>query len=139
MEVAALGLGILQHASAKLLIQEIRPQTPMLEVAQALLGDGGRLRGHHFASEQSNQELQLAAVQAVIRSKGRHGLELALGYKQATHWWEEEFVARELSRMLQTEDAPGKQKLADCKDLVTLQKWFASHGVEYLRRLEAKP
>lgn len=137
-EVAALALAWGQHAAAKPLIAAIEPSTPLLEVSLALLGEGERLKQEHFAGGR-NQQLQLAAVEAVVRSKGRHGRQLALHYQQATHWWEEEYVAEKLSRMLLAEDAPGSQGLVDCKQLETLSQWFAEHGAEYLKRLETRP
>ena len=138
VEVAALALGYMQHAPAKSLIEAIQPPTAMLDVALALFGDGVRLKAEHFASKSRNQELQLAAVQVVIDSKGKYGLQLALGYQQATHWWEGEHVAGRLSQMLQKEKAPGSEELSDCKDLKTLQRWYQDHGAEYLKRFEAK-
>jgi len=69
-----------------------------------------------------NQVLQLAAVEAVIRCRGRTGLGLAVCYQQATHWWEEDAVAKQLSAMLRAEQAPGNETLVDCQDLKTLQK-----------------
>jgi hypothetical protein len=138
-DVAALGLAYGQHAAAKQPIAAIHPSTAMLDVSLALLGDGDRLKQEHFASANGNQELQLAAVEATIRCRGRHGLQLALGYRQATHWWEEEYVARRLSQMLVAENAPDSERLIDCESLKTLQQWFADHGTEYLKRLEKSP
>jgi hypothetical protein len=127
-EVAALALADMQHAAARSVIESKKPQTAMYEVALALLGEGERLKPAYFSTEGKNQELQLAAVKAVIRSKGRYGLKMALDYQQATHWWEEEHVAQGLSQMLIAEKAPGSDKLKDCKSLMMLKEWFGKHG-----------
>jgi hypothetical protein len=132
VEVAGLALGYMNHAVAKSLLEHMQPRTAMVEVSLVLLGDGSQLKSEHFKSKDDNQELQLAAVEAVIRFKGRHGLQHALDYRQATHWWEEEVVAERLSQMLREEKAPGSEKLQNCKNLEELQKWFNAHGAEYL-------
>lgn len=137
-EVAALALAKMEQIAAEPLIEAIRPTTPMLEVSLALFGHVERLKPEHFASKSRNQQLQLAAVDAVIRSRGI-GLQLAINYRQATHWWEEERVAKKICLMLQTQKAPGSEKLTDCKDLKTLQEWFAEHGSEYLQDVEQSP
>ena len=136
VEVAALALAYMEHAATKPVIDAIQPRTPLLEVALALLGEGSLLKPEHFAAPHRNQELQLAAVEAVIRSKGKFGLQDSFGYKQATHWWEVERVSQRLSQMLQTEKAPSSDELAGCKDLKTLQQWFRAHGAEYLKRFD---
>lgn len=135
-EVAALALAHMQHAEAKPVIEQIRPQTALVEVSLALLGHGDKLKPEHFDTKENNQELQLAAVEAVVRSKGRYGLKFALGYRQATHWWENEAVAVRLSQMLRAESAPDSQQLANCKSLDVLQEWFTKHGADYLQRFE---
>ena len=133
VEVAALALASMEHTAAKPLIEAIQPTTPLLQVSLALLGDGSRLKAEHFAGMR-NQELQLGAIEAVIRSRGKSGLKLAMGYQQATHWWEEEHVAGRLSQMLQSEKAPGSDELTGCKEMKTLQRWFDRHGAEFLQR-----
>jgi Leucine-rich repeat (LRR) protein len=133
-EVAALALAVMEHDAAKSDIEAIQPATAMTEVALALLGDGRLLKPEHFKTSNNNQELQLAAVQAVVRSKGQFGLELALGYQQATHWWEEEVVAERIGQMLVAENVPGKEQLVDCKNLGQLRDWFDKHGRDYLMR-----
>jgi hypothetical protein len=133
-EVAALALGWMNDGDAKPAVERLEPASAMKDVALALLGEGQRLRAEHFKSAEGNQELQLAAVEGVVRSKGRFGLKLALDYQQATHWWEEEHVAEALSRMLVAEGAPGSRQLMDCKSLEVLRQWFARYGEEYLSR-----
>jgi hypothetical protein len=135
-EVAAVALAYMQHAPAKPVIEAIQPRTLMLEVALALLGDSSLLKAEHFASEDRNQDLQLAAVEAVVRAKGKFGLQQAISYRQATHWWEEQHVANRLSQMLITEKATGSEDLKNCKELKTLQTWFKAHGTEYLKRFD---
>jgi len=133
-EVAALALGIMGDKVSKDLIERIAPPTAMTDVAVALLGEGQRLKPEHFRTAENNQELQLAAVEAVVRSKGRFGLKIAIDYQQATHWWEEESVAERLSRMLVAENAPGSRQLVGCKSLAELRRWFDRYGAEYLAR-----
>jgi hypothetical protein len=79
-----------------------------------------------------NQALQLAAVEAVVREKGRVGLELVLGYQQASHWWEEERVAEKVRDMLLQNGAPRQGLLQSTKDLKVLRAWFDVHGAAYL-------
>jgi hypothetical protein len=135
-EVAALALGLMNDEAAKPVIELLEPASAMKEVALALLGEGKRLMAEHFKTKENNQELQLAAVEAVVRSKGEFGLKLALDYQQATHWWEEEHVAETLSRMLVAEDAPGREMLKDCKSLAQLRRWFDRHGEKYVARFK---
>lgn len=135
-DVAALALGYLHHEAAKPILESAQPSTPMIEVALALFGDGARLKPEFFATKENNQELQLGAVEVVVRSKGKFGLKMALGYQQATHWWEEEVVSSRLSKMLLAEKAPGGEMLNNCKDLKVLKAWFDKHGAEYLKRFE---
>lgn len=133
-EVAALALALMNHGPAKTVIEQALEPTPMKEVALALLGDGHRLQAEHFKTETNNQELQLAATEAVIRSKGKFGLDLAMGYQQATHWWEEEHVAKQLSQMLLAENAPGQRELKQSDSIEKLREWFNKYGQQYLAR-----
>jgi hypothetical protein len=135
-EVAALALGYMEHSAARPLIEAMAP-APMRDIALALMGDGERLKPEHFAAQARNQELQLAAVEVVVRSKGRHGLKLALDYRQAQAWWEEEHVAERLSQMLRDQEAPGSDMLADCKTLETLKEWYEQNGDAYFKRFES--
>lgn len=134
-EVAALALATMKHQAALPVIQAKQPATPMFEVARALLGDGNQLKPEYFASPDENQELQLAAVGAVIRSRGRFGLKMAMDYRQATHWWEEEYVTSQLTDMLIREKAEGSEQLKKAKRLRDLKEWFKVHGDKYLSRL----
>jgi hypothetical protein len=137
-EVAALALGYLRRKEAAEVISKKKPSSPMYEVALALMGDVRRLRPEHFRGQEDNKELQLAAVEAVIRCKGRHGLKYAIDYNQATHWWEEEHVAKRLKRMLIAENAPGADTLRKTTTLADLAEWYKAHGAQYLRRQERR-
>ena len=133
-EVAALALGYFKNAEAMEIIAAMQPLTPVFEVALALMGQGERLKQEHFQSPEDNQALQLAAVEAVVRSRGQYGLAYALQYETATHWWEPEYVAEQLSRMLREGRAPGSESLTDTTDLKMLKKWYDEYGAEYLSR-----
>jgi hypothetical protein len=138
-EVAALALGYLKHAPAVALLEHGAGDSPMYAVALALAGQPQRLKEEHFQSGDRNQELQLAAVEAVVRCQGRHGLLYALYYKQATHWWEEAFVARTLAAMLREAQAPGGESLGRQNvSLKDVRDWFAQHGDGYLARFTEK-
>ncbi len=134
-QVAALALGYMRHADAKALIEAHEKESPMYAVALALLGDVAKLKPEHFRGQRNNKELQLAAVDAVIRCRGAAGLEFALNYQQATHWWEEERVAERLSAMLLNARAPGADLLQRAKSLKDLKAWYAQHGAAYFDSL----
>lgn len=72
---------------------------------------------------------------SVVRCQGRHGLDLALSYRQATHWWEPEQVANDLKLMLLAGDPPGRASLVPAKSPAELRGWFQQYGAEYLSRL----
>lgn len=135
-DLAGLALGYLGCTEAKDVLAARQPSSPMNEVALALLGEPERLRQEHFQTADKNQALQLAAVEAVIRCRGRTGLGLAVCYQQATHWWEEDAVAKRLSALLRAEQAPGSETLGDGKDLETLKKWWEQYGPAYLTRFK---
>jgi hypothetical protein len=136
-EVAALALGLLGHAEAAPLLRPKADESPMAAVALALLGEPERLKPEHFAwKTESNKDLQLAAVEAVVRCKGRVGLPWAIAYEQSEYWWEPETVARMLGAMLAAEKAPGAEALARTKSLDALDEWFKAHGAEYLKRFQ---
>lgn len=78
---------------------------------------------------------RVAAVASVVRCQGRHGLDLALSYRQATHWWEPEQVANDLKLMLLAGDPPGRASLVPAKSPAELRGWFQQYGAEYLSRL----
>lgn len=139
IEVAALALGRMNHLAAKPAIAALKPATPMTEVALALLGDGDRLQPEHFATPDNNQALQFGAVEAVIRSRGRFGLPMALGYRQATHWWEEERVAVWLAKTINATGAPASDELVDCKSLKTLREWYDKHGADFQKHVANRP
>jgi hypothetical protein len=134
-EVAALALGYMESPRAEPLLEAIEPRSAMVEVALALLGDGAQLKQAHFDSD-GNQELQLGAIDTVVRSKGKFGLAYAVKYRQATHWWEEAFVAKRLSKMLCDEKAPGSEALVDCDSLSKVEAWHQEHGAEFEKRFK---
>jgi len=138
-EVAALALGYLEHKESQSLITAKAKSSPMFDVALALLGETDRLKPEHFRLDEDNTDLQLAAVEAVVRCRGRVGLKWAIEYKQSGYWWEEEVVAQRLSAMLCTENAPGGDMIENCDDLDVLAKWFEGFGDQYLTRLDQSP
>jgi hypothetical protein len=110
----------------------------MARVARALVDDRCDLVvAEDFRTRDHNQVLQLAAVESVVRCRGRHGLGFALGYDQASHWWEPEQVAGELTAMLLAGDPPGRAVLKAVKTLPELRGWYQQHGAEFLRRFDA--
>lgn len=133
-EAAALALGYLRYSPA---IDEIKAMkdSPMKDVALALFGETDRLTAKHFNLEESNQELQLAAVEAVIRAKGQVGLNWAVEYKQATHWWESEYVAKRLKQMLTDNNAPGASLLSEEPSLEELKGWHQRYSESYLEQI----
>jgi hypothetical protein len=122
-EAAALALGWMEYRPAAEVIGGMAP-TPMLEVAMALLGEQERLKASHFASPDHNTELQLAAVEAVVRCHGQKGLEAALAYSQARFWWEEEYVTRRLATALLKGDPPGQADLRNAVRMADLKAWY---------------
>lgn len=142
-EVAALALGYLEAKEAaerirdRLNLPELADQepSPLYEVSLALLGDLDLLKPRHFNLGERNNELQLAAVDAVVRAKGRR-VDLVLGYKQATHWWEEDRVVDRVRTMLLEEKAPGEALLKNCTNLKQLAAWHEDHGAEFRKRFD---
>ena len=108
----------------------------MLRVARTLFDDRcDLLTAEDFRTKDYNQPLQLAAVESVVRCRGKHGLDLALGYRQATHWWEPERVAAALKPMLLAADPPGASILKTATTLPELRGWYQQYGMEYVKRL----
>ncbi len=138
-EVAALALGYLGDRRAVEEIKRQSEESPMYEVALALLGIHERLKPEHFQLGERNSALQMAALKVVIDTQGAHGLQWATEYQQAEYWWEEDVVAAELSKMLVRQDAPGAQDLVNCSDLDEVVEWFARHGEDYLQRIDESP
>jgi hypothetical protein len=136
-EVAALALGYLKFEPAKAAIQAHVNDAPLYAVALALMGDVKQLKPEFFHDKNRNQELQLAAVQAVVRCRGAQGLEMVWDYQQATHWWEEEAVVDRIKTMLLENKAPGKELLDNAAKLHDLKEWYAKFGAEYVRQLNA--
>ncbi len=135
-EYAALALGYLGHAPARVLLAAKADLAPTYAVALALLGEPERLSRAHFDGSSRNTELQVAAVEAVVRCKGRTALAEALAYQQTGFWWEREHAARCLREMLLQEGAPGKELLEKAKDLPKLQAWYKAHGAAYVERFK---
>jgi hypothetical protein len=75
-------------------------------------------------------------VEAVVREKGRVGLDLVLGYEQASHWWEEGHVVATVRDMLLQNGAPGGDRLRGIEDLEQLRAWFEANGSEYAQRFK---
>jgi hypothetical protein len=133
-EVAGLALGYLRSRRAQPMIEERASVTgsAMLRVARALYDERcDLLTADDFRTKDSNQPLQLAAVEAVVRCRGKTGLDLALGYRQATHWWEEDHVAAVLKAMLLAGDPPGASSLKSAKTLPELRRWYGEFGGAY--------
>jgi hypothetical protein len=140
-EIAGLALGYLRSRQALPLVEERAAAngSAMLRVARSLIEDRCDLViADDFRTHDYNQVLQLAAVESVVRCRGRYGLDLALGYRQATHWWEPERVANDLKRMLLAADPPGEASLKTAKTLPELRGWYQQYGAEYLRRVRAQ-
>ncbi len=136
-EVAALALGLLGHEPAITLIEETEDPTPMHDVALALLGRFGQLKANHFNGTEKNKDLQQAAVEAVVRSRGRHGLEFAIDYKQVQYWWEKDRVTESLRTMLVEENAPGLEQLKSCRSLKDLRSWYDAHKEDWQKQITA--
>jgi hypothetical protein len=136
-EVAALVLGYLQHEPAKPLLAAYANKSPSYAVALALMGEVERLKPEFFCETKGNRLLQFAAVEAVVRCRGRYGLDMALAYKYATQLWEEEYVTGNLKRMLLAENAPGRNLLENAKSLKDLKAWYDKYGKEYLKNAQA--
>lgn len=129
--LAALALGYLRHEPARAVMRERAAQDPLYSVALALMGETERLKEEHFATKDSNQPLQLTAVEVVVRAKGATGLSLVLKYDQATHWWEEEHVMEKITSMLIENKAPGAEQLRGKSDLEALDRWYQRHGAAW--------
>ena len=113
--------------------------SPMKDVALALHGEMDKLKPEYFQIDEQNQELQLAAVEAVIRVNGRVGLEWAINYKLCTHWWEPKRVFKRLRAMLIENKAPGQDDLKEATELKDLKKWYDQYGASYLELFRAEP
>jgi hypothetical protein len=136
-EFAGLALGYLRSRRAQPLIDEraAGSGSAMLRVARALFDDRcDLLTAEDFRTKDYNQPLQLAAVESVVRCRGRHGLDLALGYSQATDWWEPERVAAALKAMLLAGNPPGASILKTATTLPELRGWYQHYGMEYVER-----
>jgi hypothetical protein len=137
-EFAGLALGYLRSRRAQPQIDQQASATgsAMLRVAGSLYDDRcDLLTAEDFHTTQpANQPLQLAAVEAVVRCRGSHALDLALSYRQASHWWEEERVAATLKAMLVAAGAPGAGVLEQATTLPQLRGWYQQYGPKYLER-----
>jgi hypothetical protein len=139
-EVAALALGYLRSPRA-LAILQAQPieASARLRVARAL-GEARceLLEAEDFRTSANDQQLQLAAVEAVVRCGGRHALDLALAYETASHGWEPDHVAGRLREMLLAADPPGKGVLSSVQTLEQLRGWYATYGARYVDRFQAR-
>jgi hypothetical protein len=136
-EVAALSLGYLGYGSSSEDIRSL-PDSPMKNVALALLGETDRIKPEYFMLEERNKELQLAAVEAVVRSKGKVGLEWAINYKMSTHWWESEYVLQKLQEMLIANNAPETEMIKNAASLKDLNKWYSIYGESYIKQISTQ-
>jgi hypothetical protein len=140
-EIAGLALGYLQSRDGLPLIEEqtATKSSAMLRVARSLIeGRCDLVVAEDFRTRDHNQALQLAAVESVVRCRGRLGLDLALSYRQATAWWEPEWVTENLKRMLLAGDPPGGASLKTAKTLAELRGWYQQYGAKYLSRLSGQ-
>jgi hypothetical protein len=140
-DVAALALGYLRSRLAQAPIEEraAASGSALLRVARALSDERcDLLVADDFRTNDHNQALQLAAVEAVVRCRGRTGLDLALRYNPATHGWEGEYVAGRLRRMLLAQNAAGADLLRTVKTLPQLRAWYQRYGQAYLKRAQAR-
>ncbi|MCH6255900.1 hypothetical protein MLD52_05030 [Puniceicoccaceae bacterium K14] len=133
-EVAALALGYLKSTDATNAIKKLA-KTPIREIALALLGDIGRLNAKHFDFDESGEELQLAAVECVVRNKGRSGLQWILGSDAPNFWWEKDIVLRKIRNMLLENNALEKEIIREAESLEELENWYNQHGDQYLKNI----
>ncbi len=133
-ELAALSLGLMKEASLPAHL-EPHPLSPAARVARALLGESELLEAGQFHGTRS-YVLQLTAVAAVARCKGRHGLPFVLDYQTAEFGWEEETVVGMIKTMLLEENAPGRARLEKVESLADLKAWYQESGPEYLARFK---
>ncbi len=137
-EFAAIALGYIRSRRAQPLIDARASASgaAMLRVARALYDERcDLLTADDFRTKDSNQALQLAAVESVVRCRGKYALDLALGYREATHWWEEDHVAGVLKTMLLAGDPPpGASALKTAKTLPELRGWYQQYGAKYVER-----
>lgn len=135
-EYAALGLGWMEHAATREVLVAKAGTAASYDVALALLGEPERLTSAHFDRSSQHTELQLAAVEAVVRAKGRVALLEALRYESARFWWEPDIVMGRLKEMLIEADAPGMELLRGAKSLKDLLDWHKVHGDAYAKRFK---
>lgn len=136
-QVAALALGYLNYTPVKKIINN-KNASYMYDIALALLGEFDYIKPVHFKLEESNQELQLAAIEAVIRCRGKAGLKWAMEYKLNTYWWEPEYVLKELKGMLLENNCPGIKIVEKALSLKDLLNWYEEYGSSYLKVIESK-
>lgn len=113
-EAAALALGWARYAPARTVLLK-RPATPDRELALALLGESARLRKAHFVGVSSE-----AAVEAVLRGKGRHGLEWAIQSPGDQ--------VGKLKALLLARNPSGAEQLRAVRSAAQLQAWWRKHG-----------
>ena len=78
-------------------------------------------------------------LRALEGATGLRFLKEAVGYRQASSWWEEDRVRDRLRAMLLENEAPGAEFLRAAEDLAALGVWFEMHGEAYLAHIPKKP
>jgi len=138
-EVAALALGYMRSRRALPLIEEraAASSSSTWRVARALQDERCDLLipdDFQAQAQGYDQAVQLAALEAVVRCRGRHGMDLALAERKSPHWQEGNAIVAELKRMLLAARAPGLDNLRSVKTLPQLRGWYDVYGQQYLRR-----
>jgi hypothetical protein len=138
-EVAALALGYMRSRPALPLVEErsAASSSSTWRVARALQDERcDLLTPDDFQAKARgyDQAVQLAALEAVVRCRGRHGMDFALAERKSSAWWEGDAIVSELKRMLLAARAPGSEALRTVKTLPQLRGWYHVYGQKYLRR-----
>ncbi|MFN8091957.1 MAG: hypothetical protein U0599_07010 [Vicinamibacteria bacterium] len=138
-DAAALALGYMRSslATSTFSASSTKAGPRALRVASAMLdGRCGLIQADDLRTDPPDQSLQLAAVEAIVRCRGRHGLDLVMRYSSATHGWEPDIVSRRVRAMLLAEKAPGSSVLLSVSTLPQLRGWYEMYGRAYERRFE---
>ena len=134
-DLAALALGLMNYTPAQSIVSAL-PSSASRDVAMALLGQPEHLNPKHFQQPDRNLDLQLAAVEAVVRCRGAYGLSWTLDYKMAIYGNEPDIVASKIAEMLREQKAPGFETIGEAADLADLKGWYAQYGADYLRSIQ---
>lgn len=142
-EVAALALGYLGSERARAPLARLAQETDsrLARIALALLGEGLLLRASDFlAGEESvHDALPQAALAAVARLRGRHGLPRLLEAARSADRLSEEKLVEGAKTILLENDAPGRGQIEAARRAEDLQAWYALHGPDYERRVSPAP